>query len=352
MCEAEACTVYPACCGRPDPQRSRLDGCPSALALRRCGTSVRYCCRARSAKKEGERDVRANLRCVLVTSATRERVRARALRNPTMNLLTNLTLREIRSQYKRTALGRVWSLVNPLATIAIFSVIFGLVFRGSVPAGTNSGLTSFSLWIACGIIPWGFISNGVIAGMGALAGNSGLLTKVYFPRHVLITSTVLSLTSTFLTELAMLITVVAIAGGPLVLAYLPVLLAVVLINVFFVLGMGLLLSVLMVYFRDVQHIWMLFNQIWFYSSGIVFTIAMVREAQAHLDAIKLGWIPLLWAFEANPAYQFVEAYRRILFDFAFPSATQWLAMLIAALVSMTVGVLTYRHFQARIVEEL
>ena len=108
----------------------------------------------------------------------------------------------------------------------------------------------------------------------------------------------------------------------------------------------------MVYFRDVQHIWMLFNQIWFYSSGIVFTIAMVREAQAHLDAIKLGWIPLLWAFEANPAYQFVEAYRRILFDFAFPSVTQWLAMLIAALVSMTVGVLTYRHFQARIVEEL
>lgn len=286
------------------------------------------------------------------TTAVRQRVRSRALSHPTINLLVNLTLREIRSQYKRTALGRLWSLVNPLATIAIFSVVFGLVFRGSVPPGIHSGLTNFSLWIACGIIPWGFMSNGIVAGMGALAGNSGLLTKVYFPRHVLVTSSVLSLASTFLTELAMLVAVMAIAGGPLVLAYVPVLLLVVALNVLFVLGLGLLLSVLMVYFRDVQHIWQLFNQIWFYSSGIVFTLSMVRDAQTHLDQRGFGWVPLLWLFEANPAYQFIEAYRRILFDFAFPSPTQWLVMAAAALVTLVIGVLTYRHFQARIVEEL
>jgi len=289
---------------------------------------------------------------VTLLSSSRAALRSVLLRNQTTNLLINLTLREVRSQYKRTALGRIWSLVNPLANIATFSVIFGLLFGGKVDPGSKSGITSFALFIACGIIPWGFISNGVIAGMGALAGNSGLLTKVYFPRHVLVTSTVLSLATTFLTELAMLIAVMGVAGGPRVILYIPVLLVVVLINVFFVLGLGLVLSVLVVYFRDIQHIWTLFNQIWFYASGIVFPIATIRTAQDHLAQIGWGWVPLLGVFEANPAHQFISAYRRLLFDFDLPSPGTWGGMLLAAVISMAVGVLVYRRFQARIVEEV
>ncbi len=282
----------------------------------------------------------------------RERVRSTLLRNPTTNLLANLTLREIRSQYKRTALGRVWSLVNPLATIAIFSIVFGMLFRAPIEAGMNSGLTTFALWIACGVIPWGFMSNGIISGMGSLAGNSGLLTKVYFPRHVLVTSTVLSLASTFLTELAVLTGVMAVAGGPRVLLYIPLLLLVVVVNTVFVLGLGLLLSVLMVYFRDIQYLWTLFNQIWFYASGIVVPATVIVAQQAAFNASGRGWIPLLPLFEANPAYQFIAAYRRILFDFAAPSGEMWLGMIVWAIIAFTIGALTFNKFQARIVEEL
>jgi ABC-2 type transport system permease protein len=188
--------------------------------------------------------------------------------------------------------------------------------------------------------------------MGALADNSGLLSKVYFPRHALVTSSVLSQAWTFLTELGMLMVVMAIAGGPRVLLSIPLLLVVVLINIAFVLGVGLILSVLVVYFRDVRHIWALFTQIWFYASGIVFTIQIVSAGAQTLAARGWGWVPLLPLFEANPAYQFITAYRALLFEFTVPSWQTWLQIILAATVSMVIGMAVFTRFQARIVEEL
>ena len=288
--------------------------------------------------------------------AVRTSERPARVKNPTLNLLLNLTLREIRSQYKRTALGRLWSLLNPIATIAIFSIIFGLLFRADPHVGTNSGIHSFALWIACGIIPWGFISGGVQAAMGSLTANAGLLTKVYFPRHVLVSSTVMSLVATFLIELTVLTVVMGIAGGPLVLAYVPVLLAVVAITALFVLGIGLILSVGVVYFRDIQHLWGIVNQVWFYATGVVFSIDLVRSAENYLA--EQGWtffgahIPLETIFTLNPAYHFLEAYRAVLYDFAMPGWQTWLVILGWAVGTMLIGILVFRRFQGRIVEEL
>lgn len=272
-------------------------------------------------------------------------------RNAALNLLINLTLREVRAQYKRTALGRIWSLVNPLATLAIYAVVFGFLFRAEPPVGRNSGLHSFVLWMACGLIPWMFLSNAIVQGMGALQANSGLLTKVYFPRHVLVTATVLGLATTFLTELTVLMAVLIFAGDWRVLLYLPVLLVIVLLNVAFALGIALALSIAVAYFTDVQHLWGLVNQVWFYMSGILFPITIIAAGQQAID--RRGWpIPLLAVFEGNPAYQFNEAYRAVLYDAAFPSASTWLSILVWTVGALLVGALIFRRFEARVVEEL
>lgn len=268
-------------------------------------------------------------------------------KNRTLNLLANLTLREIKGQYKKTLLGRVWSLLNPLANIAVYSLVFGILVRAAPPLGTNSGLKSFALWVACGIIPWGFLATGTSVGRGALADNAALLTKVYFPRFVLPTSTILALASTFLTELAALALFVGLAGGgPRILARLPVLIPIVILNTAFVLGLSLVLSVGMVYFGDIQHIWGIFLQLWLYASGIVLPLSFVQTAQDHYH------LPLVLLFEINPAYQYVEAYRDVMYDFAVPDLTRWLVMLAWAVVAMAIGAAVFRKFSARIVEEL
>lgn len=267
-------------------------------------------------------------------------------RNSTLNLLVNLTMREIKGQYRKTVLGRLWSLMNPLANIAIYSLVFGILIRAVPPPGTNSGIHSFALWVACGVIAWGFLAAGTSMGQSALSGNAGLLTKVYFPRFVLPTASVLSLTSTFFTELAALALIMGVAGGPAILLRLPLLVPIVLLNAAFVLGIALVLSVAVVYFGDIQHLWGIFLQLWLYASGVVIPISMVAEAQQQFG------VPLTLLFEANPGYQFVEAYRDVLYDFAAPDATRWLVMLTWAVVSLIIGALVFRRFSGRIVEEL
>lgn len=268
-------------------------------------------------------------------------------RNRTLNLLVNLTLREIKGQYKRTTLGRVWSLLNPLANIAVYSLVFGILIRAPQPAGSNSPINSYALWVACGVIPWGFLATGTTMGRGSLQDNAGLLTKVYFPRFVLPTATILALASTFLTELAALALVMGIAGGPGILLRLPVVIPILILNTGFVLGISLVLSVVSVYFGDLQHIWSIFLQLWLYASGIVIPISLVQQAQ-----LKYPNLPLVWFFEANPAYQFVEAYRDVVYDFAVPDWNRWLVMLVWALAMLGIGALVFRRFSGRIVEEL
>ena len=277
------------------------------------------------------------------TSSLRESL----VKNPTLNLLANLTLREIKGQYKKSVLGRAWSLLNPLANIAVYSLVFGILVRAEPPLGTNSGLKSFALWIACGIIPWGFLATGTSVGRGALTDNAALLTKVYFPRFVLPTSTILALASTFVTELAALTLFMGLAGaGPRVLLRLPVLIPIVILNTAFVLGVSLVLSIGMVYFGDIQHIWGIFLQLWLYASGIVLPLAYVQQAQDKYH------FPFIMIFQLNPGYQFVEAYRNVLYDFAVPPLSRWLVMLAWAVVAMGIGALVFRKFSAQIVEEL
>jgi ABC 2 transport system integral membrane protein len=264
--------------------------------------------------------------------------------------------RSISSEFKGTALGRVWSFINPLATIAVYALIFGVVFRGKADPGVNSGLTSFALWIGVGVIAWNFISSGIQRGMDSLVGNAGLLTKVYFPRQVLVYSTVLALAYDFAFELAVIGIVMLVAGGPGVLLMIPSVIAVTVLACLFVTGMGMVLAIASVYFRDISHLWKIFNQIWMYASGVVFSLSMLNDVQNEL--YEQGWriggqpLPIVTLFRLNPAELFLEAYRSCLYGFANPSWKVWLGCAGWALGVYALGVLVFKRFSARIVEEL
>ena len=274
----------------------------------------------------------------------------------TLDLTLRLTQRSVSSEFKGTALGRLWSFINPLATIAIFALIFGVVFRNEVPPGRNSGINSFALWIGIGVLSWTFFSSGIMSSMNALVDNAGLLTKVYFPRQVLIYSAVLSLAVDFAFELLVLVIIAMILGGPGVLAMIPALLVVTVLVGMFAVGLGLMLSIATVYFRDLGHLWQIFNQMWMYASGVVFPLTMVNKVQNEL--FDKGWqvnggpIPLTTILRLNPAETYLEAFRSCLYDFALPSQPVFLACLAWAIVMLTLGLVFFRRHSASIVEEL
>ncbi|WP_298460439.1 ABC transporter permease [uncultured Cellulomonas sp.] len=278
-------------------------------------------------------------------------------RQRSFEIVRNLTVREVRTQFKRTALGRLWSFINPLVTLAILSVVFGLFLRVPFQPSRNGDLHVFVLFLAAALIPWNFMSGAITAGMNSLVVNSGLLTKVYFPRFVLPMSVILSMTLTFAIEMGVLLVVVGLAGGFEVLLFVPAIAVFMVLISAFAIGIAMSLSIAMVYFRDTQHIMSLFMQLWFYATPIIYPLTLITDdVQQRVD--DRGWtvlgqaIPLELIYGLNPAAAFTGAFRTMIYDYAWPTAGQWVICLAWAVASVLVGLLVFRKFSARVVEEL
>ena len=259
-------------------------------------------------------------------------------------LFVNLTLRELRGKYKRSLLGWTWSLLNPLATMVIFTVVFRFFLKVQIEPGDPSGLHVFALFLLCGLLPWNFLSSGMSGSMGALIGNSNLIQKVFFPREILVVSNIASWMISFLLEMGVLAVVLLVAGN-FVVPWLVPALALVVVQTMFVVGIGLLLSVLNVYFRDVQHLIGILLQIWFYATPIVYPISVVRDA--------LGDTPALFTlYKLNPMVRFVEAYRDCLYDLRFPALLDSIYLVGVSAATLALGVLVFSRLEPKLAEEL
>jgi ABC-type polysaccharide/polyol phosphate export permease len=263
-------------------------------------------------------------------------------------LTLNLTLRELRSRYKRSTLGWTWSLLNPLSTVVVFSVVFAYFLKIEPPVGEPSGLHNFAMFLLCGLLPWNYLSSGMNASLDSLIGNSNLVRKVYFPREVLVISAVGSLLVTLVVELGVLIVILLLLGN-MVLPWIPILVVIVLIQTAFVLGVGLALSVTNVYFRDVKHFIGIATQALFYSLPIVYPVSYVADKNPTI----LGWqVPLLTIYELNPLVRLVEMYRDVLYDLRFPSLTSAAYVVAWSAGLLAIGLYVFKRLDRRLAEEV
>jgi ABC-type polysaccharide/polyol phosphate export permease len=258
------------------------------------------------------------------------------------DLLVNLTQREIKGKYKRTVLGQAWSLLNPVAIMAMYAVVFSFVLRARPEAGDPSGLDVFALWLASALLPWMFFSNVVVSGMGAMVGNANLIQKVYFPRETLVLSNSLSWLFTFSIEMAVLIVATLLFGGqPLLL--LPVTIILMALLTAFATGIAFLLSIANVYFRDTQHFVSILMQLWFYSTPIVYPVSLVTTA-AHPTLATI--------YRLNPMERFSEAFRNTIYDGRLPSLSTTTYIVVVSLLTLVVGYVVFRRREGRLAEEL
>ena len=253
-------------------------------------------------------------------------------------LMVNLTLRELRGKYKRSFLGWTWSLLNPLATMLIFTVVFRYFLKVTIPPGDPSGMNAFAFYLLCGLLPWNFLSNGITGSMGALLGNSNLIKKVYFPREILVAANVASWVVALAIEMGALAVALIIAGN-FVLPWLVPVIGLVALQTVFVVGLGLLLSVLNVFFRDIQHFVGIFLQIWFYATPIVYPLDVVPER-------------VRFVYGLNPMVRFAEAYRDCLYDLRLPPLLDIVYLGAVAGLTFAVGMYVFSRLEPKLAEEL
>ena len=257
-------------------------------------------------------------------------------------LLWNLTLRELRGRYKRTVLGFGWSMLNPLATMLIFTFVFAYVLKITPPPGDPSGLNVFALWLMCGLLPWNFFALGSATSMGSIVSGAGLVTKVYFPREHLVFASIGSQLITHLIEMALLVVVLLLYGNA-VLIWLPVLIVVITLMTFFVTGIGLLLAAVTVYFRDVTYLWGIVATAWFYATPIVYPISLIDDR---------GSEGLSFVYGLNPMTRFVEATRLVLYDNRMPTLVTFVYLTLCAAFAFAVGLRVFYGLSPRFAEEL
>ncbi len=266
-------------------------------------------------------------------------------------LLANLVMREVRGQYKRTVFGQLWSLVNPLVQMLIYTLVFNFILRVTPQPGDPSGLHIFPLWLLCGLLPWAFFSSALQGGMKSLTSSVGLVQKVYFPRIVLPLSRVGATAYNWLFEMAVLLIVLTIAGA-WVLPYLPLMIVTMVLLAMFGLGLGLMLSIVNVHFRDTEYLIGLVLQIWMYLTPIIYPASLMKSQSDQLGGLFGTDITLYWLYRLNPMERFVEIFRNLLYDNRLPSLGDFGFVTLAALIALALGLLIFKRNEKGLAEAL
>lgn len=258
-------------------------------------------------------------------------------------LLWSLAQRELRTKYRGSFLGWTWSMLNPLATLAIYGFVFGILFGAQAPVGENSGLTGFAWFLLCAIIPWNFFAVVNNIGLTAITSNSGLVRRVAFPRETLVFSNVLFALVQFAIELVVLSGVLLVVAKAPILPWIPIAALLGIFLAVFAAGLALALSALAVYFKDLTYLWAITLQVWFFITPVVYPPSVVENQVPE------------WAqniLRVNPMVHFVGAFRDLLYHAQMPNIQRIGAILLSAVVSLAIGWTVFIRLSPRLPEEV
>jgi lipopolysaccharide transport system permease protein len=243
----------------------------------------------------------------------------------------NLVVRDLKVRYRNSVLGFVWSLLNPLLMMAVFTVVFSILLRNNRP--------NFPVFVLVALLPWNFATSSVMGSVTSIVGSSHLIKKVYFPREILPISLVLSNLVNFALALPVLLALVLASQIPLT-PYALLVPFIMVVQAMFLIGLALLLSCLNVFFRDTENIVDVLVLAWFFLSPIFY----------NMDELSARWAGLLYWL--NPMASFISTYRIILYDHASPDPLFIGRTLFTSLAFLVVGYLVFRKHAPSFGEEI
>ncbi len=258
------------------------------------------------------------------------------------NLLWNLTLRELRSKYRRSVLGWSWSMLNPLAQMAIYTFVFGVLFGAQAPVGDPSGITTYGLYLLTGLIPWGFFSLVCGVGLQSILSNTTLVRKVAFARESLVISQVLFCSVQFSIEMTLVCIALTLAGS-FIFPWLPITIMLMILLAGFAMGVALVLSVSAVFFRDLPYLWTIINQLWFFATPVIYDPKTFDGKVPDPIHAVLYW---------NPTAVFIRSFRATTYNGRSPNWNDVIVLAIASTSSLIIGLATFNKLKRRLAEEL
>lgn len=245
------------------------------------------------------------------------------------NLLKELTMKNVKLKYRHSWLGIFWSFLQPLLNMVVLSVVFGGIFGKK-----SEDIICYPVFLFTGRLLFTFFTSSTKQAMCSFRVNQAIIKKVYVPKYMYPLSSILSNFVTFAISLLCLITVwiffkiTGISGGSglyitwyALLCFIPMALLLI-----FSTGVGLILSVIAVYFRDVEYIWDVLTQLLFYMVPILYP----------LQQITSNWIPII--IKINPLYSMIELFRQCVLYGQMMSWKLFLYAFVVSAVTLLIGI--------------
>ncbi len=244
--------------------------------------------------------------------------------------------REFQSRYRNSLLGALWNIINPLAMIIVYTVIFSQLMHARLPGVENN--LAYGIYLCSGLLTWGFFQEMIARGQGVFLDNSGMLKKLSFPRIALPIISVLSSLMNFLIIFSLFIGFLIITGNYpniTIVAVVPLLL----LQILFAMSLGIILGVLNVFFRDIGQFMGVVLQFWFWFTPIIYPLNIApKQAQE--------WIAL------NPMTPVAQAYQGIFVYGKWPDWSSLWPTFAIALILFIVALRLFRKRSGEIVDEL
>ncbi|MEO8013080.1 MAG: ABC transporter permease [Polaromonas sp.] len=250
--------------------------------------------------------------------------------------VTGSVKREFQSKYRNSVLGAAWTVLNPLAMIVVYTLIFSQVMRAKLP-GVDSAF-AYSIYLCAGILTWGLFAEITGRAQNIFLENANLIKKLSFPRLCLPVSMVVSAVLNFAIVFGLFTAFLVISGnfpGWPYIALFPLLA----LQVTFAIGIGISVGVLNVFFRDAGQFFTLFLQFWFWLTPIVYPATILPERFKYLMSL-------------NPMARLVQAYQGILVNGQWPDWQVLWPVAVLSFLACSVGFMLFRKHVNEMVDEL
>lgn len=271
-------------------------------------------------------------------------------------VIKNFVSQDLKVKYRRSFLGFFWSLLNPLLQMLVISVVFSTLFHG---------VANYTLYVLSGLIPWTFFASTIDSCSMSIIASESMIKRQYFPKMVFPLSVVLQNLVTFVLSLFVLLMAIGPFTGFRItsaLLILPYSFACIVCVAF---GIGMVGSVLTVYFRDFQHLISVFMSMWFYLTPIIYPIeakepppaAAVTAASPSVQPqpmVDRGPIPQKYRFyfKLNPLYSVVEMFHRPIFNATLPTNSELAVATGTAAVCLLAGLFVFRRYEDSLIFNL
>lgn len=247
-------------------------------------------------------------------------------------LLSDLVVRDIKTKYRRSFLGVLWSVLNPLLMMLVLTAVFSQIIRVEVEGG-------FALFYLTGYIIFNFVSESSSFSLTSIISAGGLIKKVYIPKYIFpLEKAIFSFVNMIFSLIAFIIVfVIFLITGQVEFHATMLLFIVPMLYVFvFSFGLNLILSTLNVFFRDVGHLWGVFLTVWMYATPIIYPLSLVPS-----------WLQSI--IRLNPLYYYVTYFRSIMIYGTLPSLIDNLICIGFAIAFLAVGITVFRKNQDKFV---